>query len=147
MQFCSAPRGKKDTTHKCAGCRHTTAVKTWKCPCNIPWYLCHEHVNTTTLQIESTPNAKAHTANKGHKRPMPSSYLMSYYNLLADDEMRAERKRARHNRALAKERWIQLGSKKRTFIPLTFLSPYLINRFKGGHSSPTTTSNEASARG
>ena len=32
-----------DRTHKCSFCHKSTQVRTWLCPCEMPWHLCDTH--------------------------------------------------------------------------------------------------------
>ena len=131
--FCkSFQREDLDKHSKCQECKHMSANKLWKCPCNLLWHTCQRHWNCTLEPCRSTPQSQSAPSSKRYKKAKPLDYRASYEDMLDEDKHKAnlKRKRASH----AGTRWIHLGSGRwtRSNLPLSLIGPSLVKRFKGG---------------
>ena len=133
-----------DCKCKCQVCRYSSAIKLWRCPCNVLWHTCPIHKHCIKVPDRSTPDIKPIPASKRYKKTLPSSYLTSYEDMLDEDNFRANRKRKREATNGPKgTRWIHLGHSRWAVVPTSFLGPELLKRFRGGRS--TSSSSEAAS--
>jgi len=123
-----------DAKQICSSCRHRTALKLWKCKCNIKWHMCKTHKNALgvyTIPPKVQPsNGQPLTISrrKGHKRKsIIPNYLMSHDQLLEMEDKCAKKKCipeppaciVLHSKGIATKR-----------VSSNFLGPCLIKRFR-----------------
>ena len=132
MKFLALKREDLDKNSKCQECKHTSANKLWKCPCNVLWHTCPRHWNCTLAPCKNTPQHESLPSSERYKRTLPLDYRASYEEMLDEDKHKANLKRKRE--ANAGTRWIHLGSGRwtRSNIPPSLLGPTLNKRYKGG---------------
>ena len=121
---------------RCAFCRKCTAVKLWKCACNICWYRCavHRHSIGITQEINcsnfSNNRRKSTASYAARKMRKAAQQPATFADMLADDLRLAEIKASRRE-TLKRLRDIPLGNSKLRYVRPRLLGPVLRMRFSG----------------
>ena len=125
-----------DNKHKCFACHKLSAVKLWKCKCDVRWHMCGQHQpckfpdSTRGRTINDKGSLCQFEKSSTKKRRTHPNNHQSYDDILTD-EIRRDNKRKRDS-AMSD---INLGNVLHQRIRVNFLGPVLKKRFKGGTSS------------